>query len=39
VTSCGRDVMIMNTTYLKSDSPNNIHSMACSDCHDPIPEL
>ncbi len=37
VTSCGRDVMTMNTTYLKSDSPHDIHSMACLDCHDPIP--
>jgi hypothetical protein len=37
VTSCGRDVMTMNTTYLRSDSPHNIHSMACLDCHDPIP--
>jgi hypothetical protein len=39
VTSCGRDVMTMNTTYLKRDSPHNIHSMACLDCHNPVPDL
>jgi len=39
VTSCGRDVMTMNTTYLHSDSPHNIHSMQCTDCHDPVPAL
>jgi len=39
VTSCGRDVMTMNTTYFKSDSPNNIHSMECTDCHDPVPGM
>jgi hypothetical protein len=39
VTSCGKDVMTMNTTYFKSDSPNNIHSMFCTDCHDPVPGL
>ena len=37
VTSCGLDVMTMNTTYFNRASPNNIHSMACTDCHDPIP--
>ena len=37
VTSCGLDVMTMNTSYLKRESPNNIHNMICEDCHDPIP--
>ena len=37
VTSCGLDVMTMNTTYFDRASPNNIHSMSCTDCHDPIP--
>jgi len=37
VTSCGRDVMTMNTTYFNSDSPHNIHSIFCTDCHDPVP--
>jgi hypothetical protein len=38
VTSCGRDVMTMNTTYLNRESPNDIHFMFCTDCHDPVPE-
>jgi len=38
VSSCGQDVMTMNTTYKNSESPNNIHFMSCTDCHDPIPE-
>ena len=38
VTSCGLDVMTMNTTYLNRESPNDIHRMACVDCHNPIPE-
>ena len=37
VTSCGLDVMTMNTTYRDRESPHNIHHMACLDCHDPIP--
>lgn len=39
VTSCNEDVMAMNTTYLRRDSPNDIHSMKCTDCHDPIPVM
>lgn len=39
VTSCGVDVMTMNTTYMYSESPNNIHSMQCTDCHNPVPAL
>ena len=38
VTSCSVDVMEMNTSYKSRTSPNNIHSMRCVDCHDPIPE-
>ena len=37
VSSCNLDVMEMNTSYKRKDSPNNIHSMKCLDCHDPIP--
>jgi len=39
VSSCGRDVETMNTTYFNRESPNDIHSMTCLDCHDPIPEF
>jgi len=37
VSSCGRDVETMNTSYFDRESPNDIHSMTCLDCHDPIP--
>jgi hypothetical protein len=37
VSSCGLDVMDMNTSYKNRNSPHNIHSMSCVDCHDPIP--
>lgn len=37
VTSCNLDVMQMNTSYKSRKSPNNIHSMKCIDCHDPVP--
>lgn len=37
VSSCNLDVMTMNTSYYDRDSPHDIHSMACTDCHDPIP--
>ena len=37
VSSCNRDVMEMNTSYKSRNSPHNIHSMTCLDCHDPIP--
>ncbi|MCK4747409.1 MAG: cytochrome c3 family protein, partial [Bacteroidales bacterium] len=33
VTSCNLDVKVMNTTYGSRSSPNNIHSVACIDCH------
>ena len=39
VTSCNRDVMTLNTTYMDGNSPNNIHSMKCTDCHDPVPVI
>jgi hypothetical protein len=32
-TSCGRDVMAMDTTYRSRASTNNIHRMRCIDCH------
>ncbi|RLD23984.1 MAG: hypothetical protein DRI70_08700 [Bacteroidetes bacterium] len=37
VSSCGLEVLTMNTSYFRRESPNNIHSMKCTDCHDPIP--
>ncbi len=37
VTSCNQDVLELNTSYKSSNSPNNIHSMQCVDCHDPVP--
>ncbi|MBN1996616.1 NapC/NirT family cytochrome c [candidate division KSB1 bacterium] len=33
VSNCGLDVTAMNTSYISADSPNNIHSVACNDCH------
>ena len=39
VTSCTLDVMVMNTSYKSRTSPNNIHSMECVDCHDPVPAI
>lgn len=34
VSNCNLDVRKMDTTYLNPDSPNNIHFVSCSDCHD-----
>jgi len=34
VSNCKMDVTKMNTTYLDPDSPNDIHFVYCSDCHD-----
>jgi hypothetical protein len=31
--NCKLDVHTMNTTYADPNSPNNIHFVACSDCH------
>jgi hypothetical protein len=31
--NCSLDVTTMNTTYFDAGSPNNIHFVACSDCH------
>ena len=33
VSNCGLDVMKMNTTFADKNSPHNIHSMRCLDCH------
>lgn len=38
VSSCNLDVQTMNTSYYNRESPHNIHSMQCIDCHDPVPE-
>lgn len=36
---CGLNVELMNTSFLHPESPNNIHSVKCIDCHkDGIPE-
>jgi hypothetical protein len=34
ISNCGLDVITMNTTHTLRDSPNNIHSVSCGDCHD-----
>jgi len=34
VSNCKINVTTMNTTYLDPDSPNDIHTVSCSDCHD-----
>jgi hypothetical protein len=33
LSNCGLDVTTMNTTFFNTNSPNNIHFVACSDCH------
>ena len=33
ISNCKIDVMKMNTSYADKNSPNNIHSVACIDCH------
>jgi hypothetical protein len=35
LSNCGLEVEKMNTTYFNAASPNNIHFVACSDCHAP----
>jgi len=34
LSNCGLDVDTMKTTYANPSSPNNIHFVACTDCHD-----
>ncbi len=34
LSNCGLDVEEMETTYADPTSPNNIHFVACADCHD-----
>jgi hypothetical protein len=36
ITNCNLDVKTMNTTYMDINSPNNIHFVACNDCHENI---
>ena len=31
--NCELDVRTMNTTYLNAESPNNIHRITCTSCH------
>jgi hypothetical protein len=33
ISNCKLDVLTMNTTYFDPKSPNNIHFVACADCH------
>ncbi len=33
ISNCKLDVTKMNTSYADSKSPNNIHFVACTDCH------
>lgn len=39
VSNCGLDNRTMNTTYADPNSPNNIHHVKCSDCHDDLDML
>lgn len=32
--NCKLDVRTMNTTYISPESPNDIHRVACTNCHD-----
>ena len=34
ISNCKLDVTTMNTTYLNINSPNNIHSVSCTSCHE-----
>lgn len=34
ISNCKLDVTTMNTTYLNKDSPNNIHFISCTSCHE-----
>lgn len=34
LSNCNLDVATMNTTYADPASPNNIHFVVCTDCHD-----
>ncbi len=34
ISNCGLDVTKMNTTYSNAKSPNNIHWLTCTTCHD-----
>lgn len=33
ISNCKLDVKTMNTSYFDKNSPNNIHHVACTDCH------
>jgi hypothetical protein len=33
ISNCKLDVTMMNTSYMDPESPNNIHSVSCTDCH------
>ncbi len=33
ISNCGLNVTKMNTTYLDKNSPHNIHTVGCKDCH------
>lgn len=34
ISNCNQDVTKLNTTYFNPDSPNDIHTVSCTDCHD-----
>ncbi|MFC2125498.1 multiheme c-type cytochrome [Bacteroidota bacterium] len=36
ISNCGLDVTKMNTTHFYANSPNNIHFVACTDCHEDL---
>ena len=33
MSNCGLDVTQMDTTFVSADSPRDIHTVACADCH------
>lgn len=39
LSNCGLDVTKMNTTFVNLKSPNNIHSVSCSSCHNDVENL
>lgn len=39
ISNCKIDVTTMNTTFADINSPNNIHSVSCSNCHTNVKEL
>lgn len=39
ISNCGQDHMTMNTSFKDPESPNDIHHVKCSDCHEDVSKL